>query len=464
MRTVLWFAHECAPYHRPASTVGAQRPAKLAKYLRQFGWRAIVVCCDAAARGRRETAADTIERVRHALAAADPDASVIVPTASLPHDGWLDAAWRRLLPNGGDDSRAKVIARKSLTAAKFLTGDYSQSWQPMARVAAEEITTGRHIAACIGEHSPDAGLFLARWFSREYDTPWVADFRDPILDPIRPLARPLYERRVRQLLRSAAAVINVTPVWTDMDRQLWRRPAWCIPNGFDPDDYVEPARRPNRRFTVTYTGSLHAQHRLDIFFRGAAMLPSLIGEAACSEFVFTYRGLASARVRDLARQAGVEHLTDIGDRVDRPEAMEALGCADLLLLLSATDARDVYYARGYYPGKAFEYFGARRPILCVKGDGGQLDALLAETETGVIRQTADEVAHFLADAWREWKAGRSIQYQPNEEALSRYTRRAQAGQLAQLLDRLAASPNVERAGALSSVPSGRTMEGPQPRA
>ena len=46
LKTVLLFAHECAPYHHAEGTIGAQRPAQFAAHLPEFGWRAIVVCCD----------------------------------------------------------------------------------------------------------------------------------------------------------------------------------------------------------------------------------------------------------------------------------------------------------------------------------------------------------------------------------------------------------------------------------
>jgi hypothetical protein len=36
------------------------------------------------------------------------------------------------------------------------------------------------------------------------------------------------------------------------------------------------------------------------------------------------------------------------------------------------------------PAKVFEYFGARRPILCVPGDGGVVERLLGEAEAGVV--------------------------------------------------------------------------------
>jgi hypothetical protein len=186
-RTVLIFAHECAPYNRPESTAGAQRPAQFAKHLPEFGWRAIVVCCDGAARGtgRIEALGAIADQARRRVREAVPGSSIVVPTPSFPSHGLVDGLWRAAAPRG----RAGSLARKALTVAKFPQGDYSYPWQPVARAVARAIANEVPIDACVGEHSPDAGLFLAKWYSRRFGVPWVADFRDPILQPLTPLAR-----------------------------------------------------------------------------------------------------------------------------------------------------------------------------------------------------------------------------------------------------------------------------------
>src|SRR5687767_4208684 len=77
LKTALFFAYACAPYNRPESTIGAQRPAKFAKYLPQFGWRAIVICADA--RAKPIAGGHVAGIVDRALSELRPDASLIVP-------------------------------------------------------------------------------------------------------------------------------------------------------------------------------------------------------------------------------------------------------------------------------------------------------------------------------------------------------------------------------------------------
>jgi glycosyltransferase involved in cell wall biosynthesis len=451
MKNLLVFAHECAPFNRRESTIGAQRPAQFARHLTAFGWRAVVLCCDAERRGtappgdRGAVRAALQAEVRERLRAAPDDQPVVIATPSLAWDGLLDRAWHAAAgPEQGSGGALRTAVRRPLTAAKLWTGDYSQSWQPCARWAAEAVTEVIGVDACLGEHSPDAGLFLARWFARRASgpgIPWIADFRDPILQPLTPMAQRLYRPLARHLVRSAVATVAVNPRWAELDRELFGRPAFSIPNGSDPEELAAaPAVPRDGRLTVTYAGNVLLPAHLDVFLAGLALARRRVpGEAP--GIVFRYRGLAAADVARRAGAQGVGDLCDIAGYCPRPETLGLVRASDLLLLLSCADPRDPYRRDGLYPGKVFECFAARRPILCVAGDGvpgGQLDALLAETRTGAVYPTPDAVADALLAARRLQQAGQSLLYQPDEAALARYTRRALAGRLAEVLDRAVA--------------------------
>ena len=437
LKTVLIFAHECAPYHRIQSTVAAQRPAQFAKYLPEFGWRAIVVCCDAEHRGTVWPSLSAISNdASNAMRIANISESVIVPTPSLPWDGPLDRLWHFTLKRS-HKGRWNQLIRKPLTTAKLLTGDYSQAWQPCARAAAVAIAGATRIDACIGEHSPDAGLFLARWFSRSFGVPWIADFRDAILQPMRPLLRVMYAPIARRLLSSASFVVNVTPYWSELDARLFRRPIATIPNGYDPEEFEAPVDTAMEApFTVAYTGNIWPEMRLSIFMRGLAFLRGRMAVSEFREIRFAYRGAHHEEVKRWAQEAGVDDVVDSVGHIPRHESLTLLRQADVLLLLSIPAARnrDMYLAKGIYPGKTFEYFGAGRPIICVPGDHGLLDELLRRTRTGVTLETPERISQYLADAYRRWKTGQTSEYSARSSEVGRYSRQVLSGQLAQLLD------------------------------
>lgn len=436
MRRVLMFAHECAPYQRQRSTIGAQRPAQFAKHLPAYGWQAVVLCCDAARKrlARRADRAAIEAQVQRCLAEAGPQASVVIPTPSLPWDGWIDRSWLHLRGRPGALSR---LLRRLLTAVKMARGDYSQSWQPVARWAAEAVAEHGPIHACMAAHSPDAGLFLSGWFSRRYGVPWIADFRDPILAPFQGLARRVYLRIARRLVAGAACTLNVNPYWAELDQRLLGRPARCVPNGFDPTEFEGPAPALSERLTIAYTGSIKPTQEIELFFDALRRLAYSQPELE-RRLRFVYRGVTVGLVRALAREYRLQPLVDAGPHLDRREALNVLRAADVLLLLSVSPRPpgDLFLARGVFPAKTFEYFGAARPILCVPGDAGLLERLIEDTKTGTIAGTPEQIAWHLSAALELRRAGRPLPYQPDPQQVARYSRRRLTGALARILDSL----------------------------
>jgi glycosyltransferase involved in cell wall biosynthesis len=430
-KNLLIFAHECAPYNRPQSTIGAQRPAQFAKHLPHYGWRAIVLCCD---HKRRETlarreAAQVQAETRELLRQSDAAQSLIIPTPSLRHDGPLDCAWRIC-------QNLKPL-RKALTLAKFRRGDWSQSWQPCARAAAEAVAREVKIDACLGEHGPDAGIFLARWFHAKHGAPWLADVRDPFLRPFRGLARRVYGRVARELVKTAAGTIAVTPVWAELDEKLLGKRVWCIPNGYDPEEFPPPQKKTRgERFVIAFAGNI--RETFDIFIQGLWLLKSQLKRQEFEAVRFRYWGAAHEKVAKLAKEAGVSEVVETRPHTPRETVLQQLAQADLLLLLTLPEdtKQDKYLAQGLYPGKLFEYWGARRPILCVPSDEGLLHDLLQQSLTGVAFSRAHEIAFYLSEALHEWRAGHVLSHQPDEEVLESFTRRHLAGQLAAALDEI----------------------------
>lgn len=437
LRTVLIFAHECAPYNASASTIGAQRVAQFAKHLPTFRWRAIVICCDARIRGTGFSDEDA-SRIEQLVRDSSVDQSLIIPTSSLPWDGLLDRWWRASMRNSSRATQ-RLLWRKPLTALKQLTyGDYSSAWQPCARRAAEIVMRTERIDACIGEHTPDAGVLLGRWFADRTGVPWVADFRDPVLRPFSPTLRTLYLPRIRSVLSTAAHVVSVNDHLARLDHDALGRPASSIPNGFDPEEFVSGAASPrSEHFTIAYCGNLNpSTQTIEPFFDALRIVSQKLSNNRSAGVRFVYRGNNAVFVREMAKTAGITTMVDAEDHIPREQALQIIQRADALLLLSITGSvqRDKYFTRGLYPAKTFEYFGAKRPIICVPGDKGMLDDLIRDTRTGVVLPDAARIAEYVLESYLRWQAGLPVEYGPNEELVDQFTRKRLTQSLATVLD------------------------------
>jgi len=399
-KTVLLYAHECAPYNRPASTMGAQRPFQFSKWLPKHGWNSILLCCSFDKRYSLDPKQSWEPQVRsivnEALKNWDRNQSLIIPLPSLEYDGFVDKMWLgsvNVKSNGAFENKPGFlngIVRKTGTLLKYITGDYSKAWQKVAAVAAREVIKGQKIDIQLAEHGPDASLFIARKIYKESNIPWVIDYRDPALRYTSKAFRPVYKAILKRLIKSCSASISVTPYWATLDEQFFNKPSYFIANGYDSDEVkTSTANRKDGLFKVWYSGGVNEHQSLQIFAE-AFNLISKTNKAV----KFIYRGNSHERVQSYFENSEFVENLDIQGHIDRNEAMSLMNKCDLVLLLSCK-ADDLYLSKGLYPGKVFEYMASQKFVINIPGDSGQLDALMDETNIGATFSNSADLAAFL---------------------------------------------------------------------
>ena len=115
-------------------------------------------------------------------------------------------------------------------------------------------------------------------------------------------------------------------------------------------------------------------------------------------------------------------------RVSHAEAIKAQKESQLLWLLDWDDPDEL----GVHLGKAFEYLGARRPILSTGGVKGNVtDKLLQDTGAGYHAVSMEDTEQVLLKCYREWKDKGKVEHRGvgNE----RYTFREMARKYMELL-------------------------------
>lgn len=439
---VLIHAYECAPFHRPGSTIGAQRPYQFAKHLPKFGWRAIVLCCDFSRRYCLDPGADWKSAVRKEVVEAlnhwDEEQSLTIPLPSLQFADAVDRTWLdtiimdakkgTFLPKKGAWNKFK---RKTASFLKLFRGDHSQSWQAVALYASEILKQqGIGIDLQMAEHGPDASLFIAHKLSKQFSWPYWVDFRDPILQPINRKIRSFYRFFLKQvLLKNCRGLINVNPAWVAMDHAHFDLPTYLVTNGFDPEEFAFHSPKPNDSFTAAYLGNISFPTNLDVFFSGLKQFQERVNP---KKFAFVYRGNTFVSIQKKAEQYGLSKLVDSAGPIPRQIATQVMQKANLLILFSIdpTAEKDPFLQKGYYPGKVFEYFATGNPILAVPGDRGVLDELLSKTKVARICNSPESVASVLKDRYTNWLQGSRNDKVMNWQAVEEYSRETQASILA----------------------------------
>lgn len=384
----------------------------MAKYLPHYGWRPLVV-------SRLWTPQD---------GAYDPDF-----VAGLPQEALVAA-----IPDDTDEGQTRFLRRMRTRARLLLYGTrYPPRWTRGVMRLLPELFAQKKIDAVWASFWPHSVFHIADRALREYGVPWVADFRD-VLGQFgrRELRIRLLHARTlpweRRLVRSAAAVTTVSEGLAQMLRARLAREVLVIPNGFDPDDLTDAQDVTIRRFNIVFTGTLARDRDFRLMLEALSRLLEA-GRVSEDDLSVECYGETEGRFRD-SMSNGYKSPQVLTFHGPVPAKCCAHVCRDsAVLFLPGFPGR-----KGVMTGKVFEYLAAQRPILCAPADGDCIDALLRETGAGVSCSTVDETARQLLQWYREWKATGTIKYHGNRDAIMKYSRERQAGQLAELLDRVVA--------------------------
>jgi glycosyltransferase involved in cell wall biosynthesis len=302
---------------------------------------------------------------------------------------------------GGSDSRRSSAGFGLLRRFSdyFLVPDTYIGWIPFAVRAGKKLCREKEFDIVYSTSPPDSSHLAARSIARRFGIPWIADFRDPWISLYYTgTPSPLHERWHRHLERNVmkADRLLVTTEWHRLEllRRYPEASVEKVPNGYDEDDFegLENERRGRDLFKILHTGMLTLGRTAEPFLKGLLRFLELRPHAR-DHLAVSFIGSRESRNEDCARRLGLQDLVDFEDNIPHSECVRRERRSHVLLLLKHDDDR----YRGAIPGKLYEYFGARRPILCVagEGEGNEMVTTHRRGEVAAIGD-ADEIARKLA--------------------------------------------------------------------
>lgn len=428
----------------PSNAIGAVRVGKFAKYLPQSGWEPIVLTAEEV-KERPQTLPVEIDEANifrtpyFALASSLYRSLGGTEPASLRSSS-RNYGWKKPL------YKALRLTRPIYTLSIFqpLVSD-PIGWYPHAVKKGREILEKYEIDVIFSSYGPSTSHLVASRLQRMSGLPWIAEFRDPwALNPYGRKIRILQfleERLEKRVMKGSSLLIAASEDMAEQLETLHAKKAVTIHNGFDEEDYTENVSL-TPKFTITYTGRIYpGKHDPTPLFEAARDLQQE-GKISASDFEIRFFG---PNVIDIlypfVETHKLQQLVKVYSMVPFKESIFRQKESSALLLLKWNDP----LVKGLYTGKLFEYFAAGRPILAVGAFEDELvDRLLVESGTGVALSTASEIKACLSEWLEEFKqSGRiTTRYSPNQEVIARYTRRKQAGMLAQALEEVSMSQST----------------------
>ncbi|MEO8304460.1 MAG: glycosyltransferase [Betaproteobacteria bacterium] len=412
MKKVLMIA-----YHFPPQTgsSGIQRTLRFVQQLPEFGWEPIVLTAHPRA----------YERISDDLLSDIPGRTVVKRAFALDtgrhlavrgrYPGFLARPDRWVTWKFGAVPAGLALIRK---------------YQPQAIWSTYPIATAHAIGI---ELSSRSGL------------PWIADFRDPMVQPGYP-PHPTTLMKFQQIEEATIQKSHLSIFTTPGAAREYRRryPAAAdrivvLENGFDEASFAGIVFDPttaaplNRNaITLLHSGVVYPSERdpTQLF----AAIARLVAQRRLKpgEFLIRFRAAGHDEfLRELAHRNSVDAFIEVMPPISYGAALEEMHAAEALLVLQAADCND------QIPAKVYEYLRAGRPILALTDPIGDTAGVMRDAGIDMVARldSVDEIAETLDRFIGLIRSGRAPV--PDPQYVADASRRGRAQSLASFLDRVA---------------------------
>lgn len=411
-----------AYYFPPMGLGGVQRTLKFAKYLSSFGWHPVVLTVGETGYFAFD---ESLQRE------VEESGIEVVRTNSFDVNRMFKS--RKPVKMPGEFTR-KIL---QFLGDLFFIPDTKIGWKRRAVRAAAEIIKSRHIDAIFATAPPQTDFLIGLELKRRTKVPLVIDYRDSWLDyPFKyfptPLHRWLHRRLERRVVRGCDRIIVAH---RRVKEQLVKRYPFIsyndvtiISQGFDRDDLdLHQAPKPSpHKLRITHAGTFYGGRNPAVLLQALQKVlkdsPTLRGR-----FEVNFIGAPRKEDQALTAKLGLQNDVNFLGYLDHRVCLKHLVESDVLWFVLDNDVQS--------PGKLFEYFGIRKPILATVGEG-YTRQLLNESGAAICVPPGDVSAH--GEALREL-LGRFDRKQlagPGSVFVDRFDRRSLTGELARVLETL----------------------------
>lgn len=409
-------------FHYPPirGSSGVQRTLSFTRDLRSFGWRPSVL---------------TVSRGAFELVSDDQ-------LADIPDDVEVSRA-------------ATVDARRHLslwgrTPGRLVLPDRWASWYWTGAWLGRRILKDGRFDAIWSTYPIATAHRIGCRLAAESGIPWIADFRDMMVDewfPSDPARRRWHERIESATVRRCARVV----VTTDGTRELYMRRyeacedgnVVCIANGYDEQilgqiEREAPIRAgPRERLRIVHSGILYPEERdPTALFNALANLKNS-GRISAAGLEIVFRG--SRHDEDyipMIDRLGIGDIVSLEPGIGYREAIREMFDADGLLLIQAPSCNN------QIPAKVYEYMRVSRPLLALTDDRGDTARLLRSAAYGTVVPIDDtaRIEAGLLDFVGRIRAGNAPL--PDAAVVRQYARESASSKLAALLEEVVGPPKT----------------------
>ena len=369
-----------AYYFPPMGLSGVQRTVKFAKYLPQYGWKPTVLTVSP--RGYYAIDESLLKEIEEA-------GVEILRTNSLDMN--------QLFSKKGIIKMPSEWVRKILQFAgdTFLIPDSKIGWKSKAVKKAKELLEKERFDLVFATAPPQTDFLIGVSLKKATEIPLVVDYRDSWLQyPYKyfptPLHRYLHYRLEKRVIKSADRILvthrRVKENLVKRHRALHYHDVAILSQGFDPVDLeVKPPEKLQLplRLRICHTGTFYGGRNPSTFLHA---LKNVFDKHTHLRGRIELNLVGNVRREDqrLVKNLGLQNDVTFHGYLEHKESVGQILSADVLWFVLDNDYQT--------PGKLYEYFGARKPIMASTVDG-YTKQLILESDAAVCVPIHDVKAH-----------------------------------------------------------------------
>ena len=411
-------------YWPPAGGSGVQRWLKFVKYLQNFDVEPIVYTVDNA-NYPKEDKTLLHEVPTHIKILKQP---IWEPTNLL--------FWKKKEAQKSDVSNAVNNGFLSFIRGNFFIPDPKIFWVNSSVKFLHQYLKENKVEVVISTGPPHSMHLIAQKLKQKTNIKWIADFRDPwsnlyYNEEFKQLsfAKKKNEKLENSVFKNADCILTVSnSLKKEFDQKATR--VEVITNGFDDEVVTNTLITLDEKFSISYIGLLPKQSNPKLLFKVLSTL--------CAEDTDFKANLKLNFIGDISEDVKKEIInynllenTNFIGYVSHKEAIAYQRKAQVLLLLIPNVAK----SGGILTGKLFEYLTAKRPILAMGPETGDLSEILKNTSSGVVVDFDNEakLTSEIRNLYQQYKTG---DLQVNSKNIDEFHRKELTKSLSEIIKNL----------------------------
>lgn len=410
-------------YFPPLGMGGVQRITKFTKYLPEFDWRPYVLTV----KDVEYMAKDTflLKEVLHQARIARTGSFDPLRTLYL---------LKKVLGNKNEET-AKISLKKPGLLSWLFFPDNKVGWIPFALRKGLSICRREKIDLIFSTSPPPTAHLTAYLIKRITRIPWIADFRDPWIGyklEKHPTSLHLFlkKRLEKKIIANADMVVSANPVIeSELEGKLPEKDKFhLIDQGYDEEDFENFHSIAPDKFTIGYLGTFSPDCNPEPFF---CALGELISENLLPQGrirLLHVGGSLHMNLKKLIQKYGLQEILETKGYISHREALNQMGSASALLLITSDDPR-------VFPAKVFEYLRLGKPILGIVPQNSEMAKLLHEMKAQAVISPEDGegIKQAILASFKDFQRGEMF-YASEEKILKTFERKELTSRLASIFD------------------------------